>query len=490
MSTIIPDIFLSDSPCLKVYPEGEMSTSTLMMLARRFAKSILSLPGYQPGKHLAIFMPNGLDSAVSLIGSWLAGVVPAFLNTVGMPNEINHCIQLIDPLLIIENEFIKVPNSVKHTCPIFTFSKICKQSKIRISDDELIINHNLDAVLLFTSGSSGRPKGVRISHKGLQYSIAGLTNVIKPHNEVFLLQVPMHHIFGIVTLLLAITSRSGAVFSTDFQADKTLEAIDRESATIGFGPPEMFLSMANCPLLYRFKLNSFKRVLLGGSPCRETQLLEIEHKLNLETIYLSFGMTETTGGISLAPFRDKKGNTKVHAGYPVNTIKIDIVANKKKLPPEKEGEICFSGPHLMFGYLGQTPLFKDSIIYSGDLGKIDSKGYLHVTGRIKEIIIKAGENISIAEVENVLLKCPEVKEACVIGFPDHRLGENIAAIVVTNNPNFTKRDLQKYCLDKLLKSKIPQKIIFQNTLPLLPTGKVDRHTACKLILSKISNKQK
>jgi len=191
-------------------------------------------------------------------------------------------------------------------------------------------------------------------------------------------------------------------------------------------------------------------------------------------------MTETTGGISLAPFRDENGRGSVHTGRPVDTIQVGIFENDRLLPAGEIGEIRFRGPHLMAGYIGGPDVDPDDWIHSGDLGRIDSSGLLHVTGRIKDIIIKAGENISIAEVENFLIAAPEIRDACVVGIADERLGEKVAAAIVTDDPSMKKRDLQKICIGKLLKSRIPQKVIFVDALPHLPTGKVDRAAVGRL----------
>ena len=265
-----------------------------------------------------------------------------------------------------------------------------------------------------------------------------------------------------------------------------LEAIARHRVTIGFGPPEMFLSLATCPGLERLDLGSFRRVLLSGSPLREPQLEQIERGLGLSTLFLAFGMTELTGGVAVAPWRGEDGRARVHAGRPLASIEVGFFDGDHRLEAggshgSQEGEIGFRGPHRMAGYLGAPPLEPDAWLRSGDLGFVDEDGLLHVTGRIKEVIIKAGENISIAEVEQVVLSCPSVREVCIVGVPDARLGENVAAAVVARDPSFGKRALQQFCLGKLQKPRIPQKVLVVDELPKLANGKVDRRAVRQLL---------
>jgi acyl-CoA synthetase (AMP-forming)/AMP-acid ligase II len=456
-------------------PGGQAHASADVIAgAHALAARLRAAPGYQPGRRVALSIGNTVEAPVALLGAWFAGLTPGWLNAAATPDDLRHCLDALSPLLLLESAAGRLAPAIADPLPRLEVPPGGPGGASPARAEVPAIDPSVDAVILFTSGSTGRPKGVRITHRGLAATVAGLAAALAPEREVFLLQGPMHHIFGVVTLLLALTTGSDAVLVPEFRADAVLEAISRHRATIGFGPPEMFLSLATCPTRDRFDLGSFRRVLLGGSPCRAPQIRTIEERLGLATVYLSFGMTETTGGVSLAPFRDPAGDARVHAGRPVPSIEVGVFADGRPVAAGAEGEICFRGPHRMAGYLGEPPLAPDAWVRSGDLGRLDASGLLHVTGRIKEIIIKAGENISIAEIERALLACGQVREVCVVGIPDERLGENIAAAVVAADPALTKRALQAHCQGRLVKSHVPQRIAFVDQLPRLATGKVDR----------------
>ena len=475
-STILSRLVPSTEQQLVALPHDERySSAEVVSFALDLAERIRASPGYRPHARIALYLPNGVEAAVGLLGAWFADVTPGWLNVSALPADQTHCLRTLSPLLVLETSECRFPALLGDQPARIDVSPLCRRPGGAIPVPVVpAIDPSVDAVILFTSGSTGAPKGVRITHSGLAATVSGLTAALAPRDEVFLLQVPMHHIFGVVTLMLALTTGSNAVLLPEFRADVVLESIARHRVTIGFGPPEMFLSLATCPTVEQFDLRTFRRVLLGGSPCREPQILTIEDKLCLESIYLSFGMTETTGGVSLATFRNAEGATRIHAGQPLPTIEVGVFAGDQRLGPGEEGQICFRGAHLMAGYLGEPALAAGAWVSSGDLGILDDAGYLHVTGRIKEIIIKAGENISIADVERAVLACDQVREVCVVGIPDARLGENIAAAVVAADNTLTKRELQALCRGRLLKSHIPQKIVFVDRLPRLAAGKVDR----------------
>ncbi|MCU0660955.1 MAG: acyl--CoA ligase [Myxococcota bacterium] len=493
--TIVAQIAVTSSKRLWSLPNEEaFCTAELMSGAGAVAQAIRQLPGFRPGCHIALNLPTSREWIEALLGAWFAQAVPAALNPYALPEELSFCIDELQAVGIIDLHGTEISAEV---APQIARISLCGSRSVHPSPlpggapippfdprdcEQFHVDATLDALVLFTSGSSGRPKGVRLSHRGLVASVAGLTAGIEPRDEVFLLQAPMHHVFGVVTCLLALSTQSGAVLLPAFAATTMLEAIVRYRATISFGPPELFLGLSSCPGLARYDLRSFRRILVGGSPCRLAQLLEIERALGLETIFLSFGMTETTGGISLAPLRASDGRPRVHAGRPVPTIEVAVRCGDVLAGPGEEGELCFRGAHLLTGYLGQPEHGENDWLASGDLGLVDADGLLHVTDRIKDIIIKAGENISIAEVERVLLETGRVREVCVVGVPDERLGENVAAAVISTDSALNKRELQRLCQGKLLKSRIPQKIVFVDELPRLPTGKVARRAVRALIL--------
>lgn len=469
---VLENLSPSEQPFFWSLPRTEpLSTARLFGSARKISQSITDLPGFEPGAHVALRLPAGFEAAASILGCWFARAVPASINPVALEDEVAHCTDLVSPCAVLHCDKTPFPDRVLPELPRLDARELTESPD---TSSPLSLDPALDAIVLFTSGSTGRPKGVRLTHTGLAHSVSGLTAAVKPRGEVFLLQVPMHHVFGVVTFLLALSTGSRIVSLPDFGADSVLEAIDRHRVTIGFGPAEMFHAMAQNPRFDRFDVSSLKRLLLGGSPCREAQILEIENKFGLESVLFSFGMTETTGGISAAPFRDPNGRTAIHAGRLVETIEVAAFEQARPLPTGEIGELKFRGPHLMAGYVGGADLGPDEWFPSGDLGYIDEDRRLHVTGRVKNVIIKAGENISIAEVENALSFCPGVKDVCVVGIPDERLGENIAAAIATDDPSLKKRDVQKACLGRLLKSRIPQKILFVDALPRLANGKTDR----------------
>ncbi|MET8865778.1 long-chain fatty acid--CoA ligase [Nonomuraea sp. NPDC004580] len=333
-------------------------------------------------------------------------------------------------------------------------------------------------LIMYTSGTTGRPKGAMLTHANLTWNAVNLlVDVPLAHDEVVLISAPMFHIAALAQTLIPCVLKGGrAVLEPSFDVERTYDLIERERVTVMFGVPSMFGFLTRSPRWPTADLSSLRHLLCGGAPVPEP-LIRTYQERGL-TFLQGYGMTETAPGalfLGAEHSVDKAGS----AGVPCFFSDVRLVASDgSPAAPGQPGELYVQGPNVMRGYWRRPEetakvLSEDGWFRSGDVGVADEDGYVRISDRINDVIISGGENIYPAEVESALYEHPAVAECAVIGVADERWGEVGKALVVLRAGVATSPDdLLKHLDGRLARYKIPKYLEFVAELPKNAAGKL------------------
>jgi long-chain acyl-CoA synthetase len=331
---------------------------------------------------------------------------------------------------------------------------------------------------MYTSGTSGLPKGVMLTFGNLQSDVdACIEHAALKHQHKFLGVIPLFHSFGMTAMMLApIQLGTCVVYLGRFSPVGTLNAIKEHQISLAFGVPSMFAAIAHLKNATADDFQSIYALISGGEPLPRAVYDTFVKRFN-RPIYEGFGLTETSPVVALNVPQDYRPGS---AGKPLPGVTIRIADESgNALPSEQIGEVWLKGPMVMQGYYNlpeetANALTADRFFKTGDLGKIDSDGYLHITGRKKEMIIIAGEKAYPREIEDALLRHPAVADAAVVGKKDPSRGEVVVAFVIAKEgQTLTPDSVREHCRTQgLAQWKCPREVHLVADLPRSPTGKV------------------
>ena len=330
------------------------------------------------------------------------------------------------------------------------------------------------ALFLYTSGTTGRPKGVVLSHRNLEANVESCQQAGEfDHTDSFLCLLPLFHTYAITgTMLLPLLNGSKMVLVDRFQPQKVLELVQEHKISCFLAIPSMYRLMAATE--GDFDVSSLRFPISGGEPLPVAIAEAFAARFGVD-IFEGYGQTETSPVVSLnTPENRKLGSV----GRALPQVEVAIWSESGQVVPNGEvGEVMVRGDNVMEGYYHQEEETSRTIIngwlHTGDLGTIDDEGFIRITGRKKELIISAGENIYPREVEEALVRHPEVKEVAVIGIPDEVRGEVVKAFVILEEgSSAVSRDLRSFCREHMANYKVPKVIDMVEDLPRTPTGKV------------------
>jgi acyl-CoA synthetase (AMP-forming)/AMP-acid ligase II len=364
------------------------------------------------------------------------------------------------------------------------------------SSDEVVseIGDEEITILMYTSGTTGRPKGVPLRHNAFVTYVLDNVDPASPEiEERNLFTVPLYHVAGIQAMLAAIYGGRTLVLMRQFEVKEWLETIEREQATRAMLIPTMLKRVIDDPEFSRYNLSSLKVLTYGAAPMPFEVIQKAIGVMPWVRFINAFGQTETASTITtLGPDdhriegtqeeREKKLKRLTSSiGRPLADVEVKIVDEEgKPLPPLEVGEILARGPRVMTGYWRDEEktaqvITSDGWLRTGDMGWMDEDGYIYLAGRADDMIIRGGENISPEEVEEVLRSHPKVEEAAVIGVPDQEWGQQPRAIVVLKKAEaLTPEEMMEHCRSKLAGFKRPRSVVFVDALPRNPMGKVLR----------------
>jgi fatty-acyl-CoA synthase len=360
----------------------------------------------------------------------------------------------------------------------------------RVSADELAERQRQQQFddpinIQYTSGTTGYPKGATLSHHNILnngYFTARLMRFTDQDRLV--IPVPLYHCFGMVMGNLGCMSHGATMIypSEGFEATAVLEAVQEERATALFGVPTMFIAELEHPEFANYDLSSLRTGIMAGSPCPVEVMKKVNTLMHLHEVEIAYGMTETspvsTQTRADAPL-DKRVST-VGQVHPHVEVKIIDPVSRQVVPMGTPGELCTRGYSVMLGYWDNEEATRQAIdtarwMHTGDLAIMDAEGYINIVGRIKDMIIRGGENVYPREIEEFLYTHPKISDVQVIGVPDARYGEEIMAWVkLRDGETATLEELREYCRGRVAHYKIPRYVKFVDAFPATVTGKIQK----------------
>ncbi|WP_328583933.1 AMP-binding protein [Streptomyces sp. NBC_00370] len=336
----------------------------------------------------------------------------------------------------------------------------------------------------YTSGTTGFPKGATLSHHNILNNgyFVGET-VGYTEQDRICLPVPFYHCFGMVMGNLAATSHGACIVipAGAFDADTTLRAVEAERCTSLYGVPTMFIAELNLPGFAGYDLSSLRTGIMAGSPCPVEVMKRVVAEMNMAEVSICYGMTETSP-VSTQTRRDDDLERRTGtAGRALPHIEVKVIdpVTGVTLPRGESGELCTRGYSVMLGYWDEPERTAEVIdagrwMHTGDLAVIREDGYAQIVGRIKDMIIRGGENVYPREIEEFLYTHPKVADVQVVGVADAKYGEEILACVIPRDPADppTQDDIAAYCRDRLAHYKIPRRVEIVDAFPMTVSGKV------------------
>ena len=350
----------------------------------------------------------------------------------------------------------------------------------------------------YTSGTTGFPKGVMLTHYNiLNNGFATGQCMNYTTDERLCVCVPLFHCFGCVLALCAIITHGATmVMVENFDPLVVLASVQKEKCTALYGVPTMFIAELNHPMFSMFDLSSLRTGIMAGAPCPIETMNEVMNKMNMSEIIIVYGLTESSPGMTATRNHDAPSirSTTVGKAYPAVEVKVANPETGEELKPGEQGELCCRGYNVMKGYYKNPEatakaIDKDGWLHSGDLGVMDTDGYFRVTGRIKDMIIRGGENVYPREIENFLYTMPQIQAIEVAGVPSSKYGEQVGAFIKKRpGVELCEEDVTDFCRGKISRYKIPKYIFFVDDFPMTASGKIQKYKLRELSLELLKEK--
>jgi len=459
----------------------------LMEGAERAARG-LQARGLGGGDRVALYLPSSMELITTFFGAFLAGCAVVPMNT-GYREEIAHILRDSEAKALITDETLvgwarEVGSGIPSLREIITvgedFEAMLAEGR---RDIPLSPSGEEDtAVICYTSGTTGRSKGARISHRNILSNLEALYATWEwGPDDRLVLGLPLFHVHGLIVALSGSLVRGCAVFLHEkFDSHKVLTSIGTQDATLFMGVPAMYGEFLKIEDPGAYDMGSMRLFISGSAPLPTTVFSAFRDRFGFE-ILERYGTTETIMNTSNPCSGERKPGS---VGQPLPGIEVRIDQGKASgeaggTETEEAGEILVRGPNVFQGYINlpevTSAAFEGEWFRTGDLGRFDEDGYLTISGRAKELIISGGYNIYPREVEEVLASHPAVREAAVVGMPDEKFGEGVLAAVVLHGENAPgEEELIAYCKSRLASYKKPRCVIFLDALPRNAMGKVDK----------------
>ena len=364
--------------------------------------------------------------------------------------------------------------------------------KEELKEREKMLSFDDPVNIQYTSGTTGYPKGVVLTHHSVLnngYTIGsgmGFTS-----KDRLCIPVPFYHCFGMVLSNMACVTHGSTMIipSPAFNAEAVLKTINDEKCTAVHGVPTMFIAELKHPTFHKYKYDTLRTGIMAGSPCPIEYMKEVNEKMHMKDIVIVYGQTETSPGVTMTTTNDtlERRVTTVGRTFPHVELKI-IDPNTQRIVERGEtGEICARGYVVMKCYYNNPSATRQTIDangwnHTGDLGIMDEEGYVKIVGRLKEMVIRGGENIYPLEIENFLLTMPGILDAQVVGIPDETYGEIVGAFVRVR-PGYegmTEADVREWAIPRIARYKVPKRVFFVEDFPMTPSMKVKKFELRKM----------
>ena len=367
---------------------------------------------------------------------------------------------------------------------IFAFDTVRKlggpAQQLRLPAIDAELNPDDAINIQFTSGTTGAPKGATLSHYNIANNARFVTDrILLTEADRLCIPVPLYHCFGMVMGVLGAVSKGAAmVFPGEaFEAKTTLDVLSRERCTAVYGVPTMFVAMLEELRNGTYDLSSMRTGIMAGAPCPIEVMERVNNEMNMDQVTICYGMTETSP-VSFQSFVDDpvdKRCSTVGRIHPHLEVKI-IDETGAIVPVGQQGELCTRGYSVMKGYWDDDERTRESIrdgwMHTGDLATFDDEGFCAITGRVKDMIIRGGENIYPREIEEFLFRHPKISEVQVFGIPDEKYGEEVCAwVIAAPDADLSSDEVRAHCEGQIAHYKVPRHIRIVEEIPMTITGK-------------------
>lgn len=501
-----------------VFPETRLSYYDLDRAVDALASGLLAL-GLEKGDRLGIWSPNRLEWVLTQFATARIGVVLVNINPAYRLSELEYALNKVSCKALVlarafkSSEYLKmihtlapelssaergrlhaaklphlrhviVMDDTPEEAGVWTFDDVSNlggpAQQLRLPQIDCTLQPDEAINIQFTSGTTGQPKGATLSHYNIVNNARFVTDRIKlTENDRLAIPVPLYHCFGMVMGVLGCVSKGAAmVFPGEaFDAAQTLDAVAAERCTALYGVPTMFVAMLQELDDTPRDLSTLRTGVMAGAPCPVDVMKQVNGKMHMNEVTICYGMTETAP-VSFQSFVDDTTQQRCETVGRVHPhLEVKVVDEAGQITPVGvQGELCTRGYSVMKGYWEDPTRTGDAIrdgwMHTGDLAVLDAEGFCSITGRVKDMIIRGGENIYPREIEEFLFTHPDVSEVQVFGVPDKRLGEEVCAWVVPSaNSNVSVEALRAFCDGQIAHFKVPRHIRIVKELPMTITGK-------------------
>ncbi len=485
------------------------------------AAGLLSL-GLERGDRVGIWAPNRYEWTLTQFATAKAGLVLVNVNPAYRRAELEYAMNKVECKALILAPALKTSNYLEITTDLVKAGKLPHlKHVVRLGaektpgmlnfDDVASAGGNAEKMKLaelgaklqfddainiqFTSGTTGHPKGATLSHHNILNNgyFVGEGLKLTPADRLCI-PVPLYHCFGMVMGNLGcLTHGSTMVYPAEaFDPLATLQAVAEERCTALYGVPTMFIAQLDHPEFAKFDLKSLRTGIMAGSPCPIEVMKKVQSQMNMSEVTIAYGMTETSPVSTQCATDDPVERRVSTVGQVLPHIEIKIVdAEGKAVPRGDTGEFCTRGYSVMKGYWNDADKTAEAIdeagwMHTGDLATMDEQGYVNIVGRLKDMVIRGGENVYPREIEEFLYRHPKIQDVQVIGVPDLRYGEEICAwIKLHDGKTATAEEIREFCKGEIAHYKIPRYIEFVPEFPMTITGKIQKFVMREQTIKKL-----
>lgn len=483
---------------------------------RQVAKGLLAI-GVKKGDHVSVWAPNYPEWLALIFATAKIGAALVTVNTDYKRYELEYLLSQsdthtllmasghkgIDYISIVEKllretsngtfpkleNIIFMPKDKEEEPPRgFTSFKQMIDFGSNISDEQLneiqqmVKPHDVTNIQ-YTSGTTGHPKGVMLTHYNLLNNAKFIGDSMNlTAQDRYCISVPFHHCFGLVLSILNCVTHGATMIPIDaFSPTKVFNVVEKEKCTALNGVPAMFKIMLNHKEIGSYDLSSLRTGIMAGALCPIQDMIQAKEKMNMADIVIVYGQTESSPGITMTTLDDTLETrvSTVGRNFPGVEVKIVDIVTKKDVPDGSPGEIVARGYNIMKGYYNMPDktietIDKDGWLHTGDIG-ICENGYYCIVGRIKDMIIRGGENIYPKEIEELLDKHIGIRESQVVGIPSEVYGEEVVACIIKEEGyNITEEEVQRYVDANMSRHKVPSKVYFFTDFPTTASDKVQK----------------
>jgi fatty-acyl-CoA synthase len=475
--------------------------------------SAMARAGLRKGDRLGVWGPNVAEWALAQYATAKLGVILVNINPAYRTSELQYalahsaCRWLFAALECRGTDFRGMLEEVSGELPeleraVFFDSEEWAGLASEDADRELLFERGSDLDfddpinIQYTSGTTGAPKGATLTHHNILNNARWAAELLRytPEDRVCI-PVPLYHCFGMVLGNLACTSTGACIVypAPVFEPEATLACCTAEGCTSLYGVPTMFIAQLGHERFKEFDLSSLRTGIMAGSPCPIEVMKRVNDEMGIRQIGIAFGMTETSPVSTQVRIDDTLEHRceTVGQAMPHTEIKIIDPATGRVVPRGEAGEFCARGYLVMRGYWNEPERTAEVIdearwMHSGDLATMDEEGYIRVVGRIKDMVIRGGENVYPREIEEFLYTHTSIADVQVIGVPDERYGEELMAwIILRPGATLTVEEVREFCQGRIASFKIPRYMKFVDSFPMTVTGKVQKFKMRELAVQEL-----